>query len=34
MPELNSSELERIVRLLPHLPGLKASSPFSTKVGG
>lgn len=32
MPELNSSELERIVRLLPHLPGLKASSPFSTKL--
>ncbi|KAL4433785.1 hypothetical protein ABPG75_000226 [Micractinium tetrahymenae] len=28
MPDLDSSELERVVRLLPHLPGLQASSPF------
>ena len=28
------SLVERIVRLLPHLPGLKASSPFSTTVCG
>lgn len=34
MSGLNASELERIVRLLPHLPGLEASSPFCTTVRG
>lgn len=32
MSGLNASELERIVRLLPHLPGLEASSPFCTTL--